>query len=431
MKGLIFTYALTYGGAAMSLFHPFYGFLIYVAFANLRPEVLWGHSLGLGGNFSRIVAMAFLAGWLLHGAGSWRFGKAAPTVCSLLFFWGWIVLGAFISPDQEKAWPQLIALSKTYLPVIAGVTLIDSVDKLKQLAWVLLVTQGYLAYEFNLQYYGTVFLPNEWRFCGLDNNGIAITMVTSVGIAVFMGLHAERWWQKAGAFLAAALMAHVVLFSMSRGGMLALAVTGGVAFWLIPKRPVHFAMLVAATLLVLRLAGPQVQEEFFSSFADDEHRDTSAESRFTLTKQALTEMGKSPIFGCGMENWGNIAPNYGWPKGKEVHNTWAQTGAELGLPGVLSLIGFYLFGCWNLVKVARESTPVEDPWLRYFARMVIAAIAGFFVAAAAVTVEGVEIPYYAMVLGAGTLKLYSLGLASSPLQNVSASMHVPVAAAPA
>ena len=38
MKGLLFTYALTYGGAVVSLFNPFYGLLIYVCFAIMRPE---------------------------------------------------------------------------------------------------------------------------------------------------------------------------------------------------------------------------------------------------------------------------------------------------------------------------------------------------------------------------------------------------------
>ena len=254
------------------------------------------------------------------------------------------------------------------------------------------------------------FLPEEWVFATLDNNGIAITMVTSMGIALFMALHADTWWLKAVGFLAAGLMAHVVLFSMSRGGMLAMCVTGVVAFLLIPKRPIHFALLALAFCLVVRLAGPQVQKEFLSSFADDEHRDGSAESRITLTRDALIEMGKNPIFGCGMENWGNVAPQYGYPLGKEAHNTWAQLGAELGAPGLLSILAFYMLSCWNLLEVARESTPVEDPWLRYFARMVIASITGFIVSAAAVTAEGVELPYYVMALGAGTLKLYSLGI---------------------
>jgi putative inorganic carbon (hco3(-)) transporter len=427
VKGLLFTFALTYGGAVVSLINPFYGFLVYVTFANLKPDALWWYSIPQG-NYSRIVAVAFLIGWLMHGAGSWNFGRAAGSVGAFLFFWVWILIGALISPNHDVAWNQLISLSKCYLPFIAGVTLIDSVHKLKQLAWVLVATQGFLAYEFNLLYYTTYFIPNEWMFASLDNNGIAITMVTSTGLALFLGMHSPKWWQKAAAFGMAALMAHVVLFSMSRGGMLALGITGAAAFVLIPKRPVHFLMLLAAVAVVIRLAGPEVQAEFFSSFADAENLDASAESRFTLTRDALDCMFKYPIFGCGMENWGNIAPDYGWPRGKEVHNTWAQIGAELGIPGFVSILAFYGLGCWQLFRIARERTPVPDPWLRYFARMVIAAIAGFGISAAAVSVEGVELPYYVMVLGLGALKVYSLGSvpAASTSQQATSFRHAPL-----
>jgi O-antigen ligase len=411
MKGLLFTYALTYGGAVVSLLNPFYGFLIYVAFANLKPDALWFYSVPQG-NYSKVVAIAFLAGWLLHGGGSWAFGRARGMMTCLLFFWAWITIGAVISPNHNVAWAQLIALSKIYLPLVAGVTLIDSIAKLKQLAWILVATQGFLAYEFNTLYYTTFLNTDEWKFAGLDNNCIAITMVTSAGLALFLGMHSPKWWQKAAAFLAAALMAHVVLFSMSRGGMLAMVIMGAVAFVLIPKRPVHFFMLFLAIALVLRLAGESVQEEFFSSFADKESRDFSADSRFELTRNALDCMLRNPLFGCGMENWGNVAVEYGWPRGKEAHNTWAQFGAELGIPGFISILAFYLLGCWQLFPLTKDSTPVPDPWVRYFARMTIASVAGFLVSAALVTVEGVELPYYVMVLGAGTLKVYSLGWAA-------------------
>ncbi len=40
MKGLLFTYALTYGGCLVTLFRPFYGLLIYVCFAIVKPDMI-------------------------------------------------------------------------------------------------------------------------------------------------------------------------------------------------------------------------------------------------------------------------------------------------------------------------------------------------------------------------------------------------------
>ena len=72
MKGLIFTFAMSYGGGLISLFSPFVGLLVYVSFAILRPEHLWEWSVPQGGNYSRVVAIGLLAGlsqpWLGRAA---------------------------------------------------------------------------------------------------------------------------------------------------------------------------------------------------------------------------------------------------------------------------------------------------------------------------------------------------------------------------
>jgi hypothetical protein len=72
MKGLLFTYALTYGGALIALVNPFFGLLVYVCFAIIRPEYLWYWSVESGGNYSRIVAGVFIVGWVIQAFLRWR-----------------------------------------------------------------------------------------------------------------------------------------------------------------------------------------------------------------------------------------------------------------------------------------------------------------------------------------------------------------------
>src|SRR5437868_11824217 len=103
MKGLIATYLLTYGGAFVSLFYPFIGLLIYICFAIIKPEAMWFWSV-TPGNYSRIVALALLAGWTIQGFGSWRFGKAAPSVWGLVGFLLWSVGAAPMARNQVVAW---------------------------------------------------------------------------------------------------------------------------------------------------------------------------------------------------------------------------------------------------------------------------------------------------------------------------------------
>src|SRR5262249_10333644 len=151
---------------------------------------------------------------------------------------------------------------------------------------------------------------------------------------------AERLWQKALAFGCALLLGHSVMFGMSRGGMLAMVVTGVIAFLLIPKTWKHYLVLAVTVLIALRLAGAQVRERFVTMFAGSEERDASAESRLQLWAACVQVMQEHPAFGLGPDNWPVFAHKYGFTAGKEAHTLWLQVGAEMGVPGLAFLAGF-------------------------------------------------------------------------------------------
>ena len=417
MKGVIFSYVLAYGGAVLSLINPHYGLLAYVALAILKPEAMWFWQFSDNQNFSRLVAYALLAGWAVHGFGNWKLGKGWAITLALVGFLLWAVVSAVQSPDPALGWGFVDPLLKIVIPFVVGMTVLDSVAKLKQLAWVIVLSQGYVAYELNLSYFNNPALSRvQDNFAGLDNNSIAIAMVSCVGLAFFLALHAPAWWQKLVAFAAAGLMSHVIMFSYSRGGMLALLLTGlviGLLILLIPKKkPTHLVALIGAGLLGARLAGPRVLERFFTTFSDQAERDASAQSRLDLWADCWDSMLKRPVFGLGPDHWPLIAHEYGWPPGKEAHSLWMQTGAEMGFPGLVLLLAFYGLGLVRLWPLARERVPTADPWISCLARAVIASLVGFMIAAQFVSLERLEVPYYVALLGAGILKVHGLGRAA-------------------
>jgi probable O-glycosylation ligase (exosortase A-associated) len=427
VKQLLLTYALTYGGALASLIRPYTGLLVYVGFAIITPEALWPWAVPRG-NYSRIVAIGLLVGWVIHGCGSWNFGRAKPVIFALMGFWAWLCLSSFFARNQELAWDAVEAESKIFLPCLVALTLINSVKQVKQLVWVIVLTNGYLAEQFNEQYYTTLFLPEEFHYRGTDNNGIALTMVTGFGLAFFLAVHAERWWQKLLAIGAAGLMAHVVIFSMSRGGMLGLCVTGGVAFFLIPKTWKHYLFFALALAIVIRLAGPQVVKRFDSTFADAEVRDASANSRVEQWRACAVAMTREPVFGVGTHGWRYVALEFGATIAREAHSTWFQVGAEMGFPGLGLLALFYGACAVRLLPLTRRRSQVSDPWMRHLSCMVIASLAGFVVSSQFVTADGVEMPYYVGLVGAGVLKLSSLTAAESVTEASRGAGHIAYAA---
>lgn len=406
MKGLIFTYLATSIGVVGSFFSPLVGLYVYICFAIVKPESMWPWAVSAS-NYSRVVALAMLAGWAMHGFGRWQWGRGRLVVLLLAAFVGWVFLGTLTCDDPDLAFPFLETLLKIFLPFLVGITLIDTPARLRQLAWVLAVSQGYVAFEMNLSYFQGFNRLQEIGFGNMDNNCVAIAMVTAVPIAFFLGLGARRWWAKGIAFAATGLMIHAIMFSFSRGGLLALIITGGATFFLIPRKPVHYLILIATVLIGLYLAGREVRARFVTAFASAEERDASAASRLKFWGVSLDFMRENPVFGIGANHWMPRMKQLDYPR-VYAHSIWMQTGAELGIPALVLLFSFYTITIGRTWSLTRETTPLPDPWLRDSARAVVASLVAFMVAASFVSLIGLEIPYYVVLLAVCLLKLASL-----------------------
>jgi hypothetical protein len=118
-------------------------------------------------------------------------------------------------------------------------------------------------------------------------------------------------------------------------------------------------------------------------------------------------LAEDPVMGCGPDHWPLHAHEFGWPAGKEAHSLWVQTLVELGVPGFLMYVGFFvtvLVRCWYLLQKTLND---EDAWFADSARMTIASLIGFMVSAQFVSLEALEIPYYVALLGAGSLVVHA------------------------
>lgn len=403
MKGLIFTYVMTYGGAAVALFNPFIGLLAYCCFAIVRPEAMWHWSVPQGGSYSRIVAIGLLLGWIGKGFGDWNFGAAKWIVRSFFAYLAWAALSTLFATDYQADWRFIDNASKYALPWIVGVTTIRTQHQVQLLAWTLMFSQAYVAFHLNLEWvYGNRSLIT-YGFGNMDNNCVAIAMVAGAGLAFFLGITTSRISLRWAAFASAALMAHYPMFAESRGGMLGLIVVGFISFVLLPKSPRHYWYLVLAVAIGFRLAGPMVWDRFGTTFESAENRDTSAQSRLDLWSYAWDMIKRYPIFGVGPDNYPVVVVEYGQPLGKECHSLWFQIAAELGMPALILLMSFYLLTISHLWQFSRQALGT-DPWQTAIARGIIASLVGFMVAAQFVSLEGLEFPYYVVMAGVGLLR---------------------------
>ena len=430
MKGLIFTYGLTYCGAGAALVNPFVGILIYVCFAIVKPEHLWTWSVPTG-NYSRLVVIATLLGWSFKSFGVWKLGKARAMCVLLVCLLLWSILSTSVASNKDVAWSFVDKLSKIVLPYVVGITLIQTTWQIKQLAWVISLSYGYLALEFNRLYYSGQFIRGAFTFAGMEEGSIAIGMICASGFTFFYALYQTNLWKKVILFLCTAFTGHVVLFSFSRGGILGLLTMVVVAFAVVKKDARSLFAIILVMILGVRMAGVEVRDRLATMFVSQQQRDASSQSRLDLWSACWETMLENPILGIGGDQWtvdgvqkyeGKIAL---FSERKEAHTLWLQIGAELGVPGLFMIVMFYVL-CMVRLWPYRRLIQTEggfaghlanqaDRWTSYAACMVIVPLSGFMVSAQFISLEFLEGPDYLVLLGSGILKLHPVSsLSHSP-----------------
>ncbi|MBL4711513.1 MAG: O-antigen ligase family protein, partial [Gammaproteobacteria bacterium] len=321
---LLVTYLISYGGALIAPFLPFIGVCMYISLSIIKPTKTWFWAVP-DGSYSKIVIIAVILGWVIKRFGNWDFGKAKLIVVCFAAFIAWSFMSTLMIDEgsQERAIDFVVLMLKVLLPFLIVMTLIDSVEKLKMLAWCIVISLGLVALEENLYYLSMGFVRGM-----IGMNAIAHEMTAGFGLAVFLGLYSEKNWQKWLSWSIAGLIAHVSFMCMSRGAMLGLLITGIIIAYKMPKNRQTISLTIFAIFSISILAGPSVVQEFSTIFAAESVRDNSAQSRLDLWADMFTVALSNPLFGIGPSQWQLIAVQFGWPDGKQGHGMWVQFFAE-------------------------------------------------------------------------------------------------------
>lgn len=402
MKGLVLIYLITFFGSIAALRKPVIGLLIYVGFAVLRPQFIWGFAGDFGG-ISLYVGIATLIGWAFNGFGSLKLGRGKSIVVALILYSVWFLISATQAVDTEMAYAEIEPLAKYVMPFLIGVTLLDEERWTRAMMWVIVLAQGYVGFEMNLVYLKGYNVAAE-GFGGMDNNCFGVALVSTIGPTIALMLGAKKMWERGLAALAAALILHTTLLTFSRGAMVGLLCVGFMAFVIMPKNPKHIGALVLCGLMAIYFTGPQLAARYASTLAEENQRDASAESRIDLWKDCLRVVADKPIFGVGPGNFRVVAASLGWPPGKQAHTTWLQTAAENGIPGVTLLLLMFGIAAYKIWPMARARITDENRNEVAMASGIIMCIVGFVVAGQFVSLAGLEIPYYVTMIGVVLLK---------------------------
>jgi O-antigen ligase len=153
------------------------------------------------------------------------------------------------------------------------------------------------------------------------------------------------------------------LASGSRGGLAAIAITGGIAIvairprlrWNRVAKPLGF--LVVLSIMVALTAGPVIADFVQTRFVDATVGQGYTSDRDVLFAWALRLFWQRPLFGTGINGFHAIA-NLGEGE-RYVHNLPLSVAAEGGFVG-LALLGLAWFGLWHAyIRAPRAERSLE------------------------------------------------------------------------
>jgi probable O-glycosylation ligase (exosortase A-associated) len=196
------------------------------------------------------------------------------------------------------------------------------------------------------------------------------------------------------------ILVHALMLSFSRGGMLALGVTG-LLIWL-RTRHKWFLTAVYLTLVafVLATAGKELQERFFS--ISKHESDDSAQVRLTTWQIAIRMANERPLFGVGIRNSTLFTHAYGADiEGRAIHSQYLQTAADSGWIALALYVGLLLAtfrGLWRVRRFLRKVRDRESEQVKSMTSALECALFLFCFGAAFLSLEHFEMPYVVILL---------------------------------
>jgi O-antigen ligase len=192
-------------------------------------------------------------------------------------------------------------------------------------------------------------------------------------------------------------MAYAVVATYSRSGLLAMVVTVIICIWEFGIRGKRTTVLVSAALagvvaLGVVIATPhyllRVESLFLGNIEGSGDRNSLA-ARKELLKQSLTIMVHHPLTGIGPGNFPSYTETW-----LVVHNTYAELGAEAGVPGVLLFVLMLVLSLRKIRRVRKLPGYESSEDIRLWTSALWAAMAAYIAGSAFASTEYNLFPYF-------------------------------------
>lgn len=365
-----------------------------------------------------VIPMAKIAGAialvaLVFGMRGQRAVKKWPLELKLLF----VMLAHLILTIPFAYWRggafQTVfnKFSKAVIVAVLVALLVSKMAELKKLLWV-------QAASLSMMTLASVAAHGEGRMRGVlggvfeNPNDLAINIALNWPLCFGFFLLADKGWKKALWAGAMFMMVAGVVLTYSRSGFMAIALCGVVSlyeFGLKGKR-LHLPILAGVAALLLMIVAPLLgltpkvwiarMESTVLGKIKYSRDKGSWEARRELLDESIGEMLTHPIVGVGPGNFASVSGTW-----HVAHNTYAELGAEAGMPAVLLFILILGKSVINLRRVEKSEAYKKDMEIQVFTGAMLASLAAYIIGAAFADTQYELFPYFMV---AYTTALYNM-----------------------
>ena len=340
-------------GLALIVLRPKLGLYLSTAaaYSGIASSVLQGFFLPL------ILLTTFA--WILNFLSSKDEQLVSSPQNKLLILWGAIMLSSSLyAVDIEMSMNSLYGFAKYLFFYFLIINLVNSWNSIRQFIWIATAT-GFVMMLYGIYtYLFSDSVVQDFRLFSFveDPNSLAIKLVPLVAFSYILIKTEHRLILKVLSFLFLATMATAILFTLSRGGMLALFT---VLFLIGLKEAqnrkslvIIFGLIVLGILIVpWDLFLPRFRS--ISKLTSD----VSIIQRLKILKGGVAMFFDHPLFGVGVGNFLAHSKLYTNTLIHRVaHNTYLEVAAETGILGITLFLAILttalkeLRACWKYLE---------------------------------------------------------------------------------
>jgi len=377
-------------GLAFIFVSPFYGVLLWYAFSFGNFHTLTWGALG---NLYLAYIIVLLTGisWMLSSTEKKRLPLTPMVVLTLLFSLWMTITSCFALAPAEVVWDRWVFVQKVLLMCLVGYALTTTRERVNQLVWVAVLSIGFWGVKGALSFIlhgggATVGIHGPEGGVTAGNNEFGIALVMILPLLFYQWHLAVNPHLRRGLMVMGFLVSLAVIFTYSRGALLALCAMGAL-LWLRSRAKFATGVLILAVGLFVYSFVPQ---RWFDRMATIEtyESDGSAMERIDYWKISLRIAELHPVLGGGF--WVTYSPDITNAMlvgtnlrrlriPRAAHSIWFETLSEHGFVGLALFVmigGYSWLSCSSLVRHARGRPDLA--WANLLGRMGQGALVGFW-----------------------------------------------------